>query len=558
MTQTQERPQTDDVDSLAREYIQAFMVGKGDEVLANRPDSFGAWDSPISHLERVFFLARGNTQAFVDAVAVLRKNDPEFNNLMQPPPAPGEIEIPDDLSFPALPDNCVFSPELARGACKFLDRYDAFSREASPEGYDDYHVFGGVWAMSVANARRSYISFGLERFYGNLMIGLFGKSSLFAKSMTAGVAKHVLEAAGLGHLIAPSRPSPSKLLSNMAGTRIPVDFEDWTIEKQEQFKKTLAMSAQKGMYFDELGKFIQSILRKGSTTSDFAEIFLTLDNCPAVYGQDTHARNVEIIEQPYLALLGAITPPNLKENAKSGADFWTDGFWGRFSFLAAPPGAYKDAPLDPGALEIPATLISALRNWHERLGVPDCVFEGVVDESGKKTGRYRITRDPLPEHECTMDRDAILAWKRYRSALKKMIADFPHEDFSSNYARLPGTAIRIAVLIASLENNGRIDFKHWAKAQELAEILRRNLHELYRQVNQSNYISQAAKLEEDIMSKMRFLRDKGVNGMSVAVLHHSYMKNTGAKELTDSMDGLVNAGLLKKETTNRTTKYVVL
>ncbi|BCL83150.1 DUF3987 domain-containing protein [Ktedonobacteria bacterium brp13] len=543
------------IDELARDYINSLARGV---MPTSRPD-LEQWENIIASLEIAFLKverAGGDIPAAMhNVLATLYKTNPDLCDLMQPGPTIEDIEMPEESDIPPLPVQCQLDSSLARDAFPILDTYVEFSRKASPEGYDDFHPMVGMWMFSVVAARRVYLPMQLDRFYGNLMIGLFGKSSLFAKSLTAKTAKHVLNAAGLGHLVSLSRTSPSKLLSNMAGSRIPTDYEDWPAEKQEYFRKCLAMSAQKGLFFDELGKFIQAMLRKGSTTSDFADIFLELDGCPDVFGQDTQARNSEPIQKPYLALLGAMTPANLKENASAGADFWTDGFWGRFSFVAAPPGAYKDEALEPGDLPIPEELIQPLRDWHRRLGVPLCDITEIIDENNKKTGRYLIERQELPETACAIDHEAYQAWKRYRSALKKMIASFPHEDFASNYARLPETALRMAILMASLSGeNNRITLKHWAKAQELAELLRKNLHELYRQVNCNDYQSETTKLEESILTKMHILKDKGVDGITVAQLKSRYLKNTSIKMLTDLMESMTKAGILKKDTTAHATK----
>jgi hypothetical protein len=494
--------------------------------------------------------AKGDVpKAIADVLQSLYKTDAALQELMQPEPEEIEIVIPDDLSFPPLPESVQFSPEVSAGAFPYLDKAVAFSKKASPEAYEDYHPFIIMWMLSVANARRSYLPIGLERIYGNLMIGLFGRSSLFAKSFTAKTAKKILIASGLGYLLGPDKPSPSKLLSNMAGAHIPIGYSDWNSDDKEAYHKKLGMSGQKGLYFDELGKLLQGMLRKGSTTSEFADMFLTLDNCEESYVPDTHARGAEPIIKPYLALIGAITPPNLQEMAKSGSASWNDGLFGRMSFVAAPPNAYIDAPLSPGELAIPDDLTRPLREWHQRLGVP-LAFVSEIMEENKRTGRYQIERQELQEHACTIEQEATLAWHRYRSVLKRMISEFPHEDFASSYARLPEIAMRMAILMASLCNNGRIELKHWAKAQELAELLRKNLHELYRQVNNNVGQSATAKLEDIILTKMRYLRDKGMDGITIVKLQSSYLKNNSIKEITDTLEALVKGGSVEKKKTN--------
>ncbi|WP_126550622.1 hypothetical protein [Dictyobacter kobayashii] len=291
MVQTPIRPGTrkkaKDIDSEVREYIQGLCKGVWPD---DQPEDFGEWKDVIEDIERIFTKTQQATKSNAQKIAEqinktitgLCKTDPALAELLNPPPTLDDIEIENEdiSSFVELPEYAQLAPSLAEGACPWLDKYVRFSRMASPEAYDDYHVFTGLWALSVVNARRAYLPLGNERVYGNLMIALYGNSSLFAKSTTARVAKKMLIESGLGHLLGPDKPSPSKLLSNMAGKHIASDYSSLPIEKQELIRKKMTMPGQKGMYIDEIGKFIESALKKNSTNSEFVDILLTLDACP--------------------------------------------------------------------------------------------------------------------------------------------------------------------------------------------------------------------------------------------------------------------------------------
>jgi glutamine synthetase adenylyltransferase len=67
-----------------------------------------------------------------------------------------------------------------------------------------------------------------------------------------------------------------------------------------------------------------------------------------------------------------------------------------------------------------------------------------------------------------------------------MLLDLNTHDLDGNYGRFPEKALRIAALFASLGNSSIIDLNHWARAQQIVERWRRNLHELYNQVNEEN------------------------------------------------------------------------
>jgi hypothetical protein len=532
-------------DASARAYILAMKRGeKPDE----QPEMGEFWKELIADLERQYAKFGGNAATMTAIIDQRCKEIPALADLLKvnSPPARGMVWIPE------LPESVRLDPALGADACPELDIYINFSREASPEGYEDFHMACGMWLFSIINARRSYLQLKQKRVYGNLMFGMCSDTSDFAKSTTANVAKAVLFKCGLGYLLGPNRITPQKLLSDMAGAFVPTNYNDLEPEKQERVRRRLSMPGQKGLIFDEFGKFVQNVLRKNSTNADFADIFLELDACPEEFETSTISRGGEPIERPYIALLGSMTPPNLKDNAKSGADFWTDGFWARFSFIVA-IGDPIDCPLDAEDLEIPGKLVEALQQWHGRLGVPECYLEPQTDGKGDANGKYKIVRGPLPEQRCTITDEAHNAWKAYRSALKALKRTFPHKDFHGSYARLPETALRMAVLMASLSNGNRIEMKHWVKAQELAEVLRRNLHQLYAIVNLPIAPeSEKATIEQEVEHHLRLHGPLTLN-----TLRNSYMKKRSVKEIEEALRGLKRIGTVVEFSTSHAVKYQI-
>ncbi len=402
----------------------------------------------------------------------------------------------DNLDMPELSSREHILPTYSQEACSWLGSYESFSHEASPEGFEDFHTFCGVWLLSSVAARRIYLPLRTMSVYPNLTIALCGDSSLFAKTTTARAAKALLHSAGLDFLLGAERTTPQKLLSDMSGRQVPASYAEMTPEQQERVSNRLAMAAQRGWYNDEFGKFVQAASKSSGPQAEFIDILMQLDSCPEIYENATLQRGAEAIYNPYISVLGAMTPANLQIVAKAGSEFWTDGFWARVSFATAPPDQYIDAPLSVGDIEIPHHLIEPLQEWHRRLGMPKVDIVRQRDKNNEiMEGKYSVIRSSeLPLHRCTMDTDAQDAWQHYRSELKAMLLSFPHKDFHGSYDRLPTTALKMAMLMASLENDNHIEFRHWVRAQELAERLRRGLHELYRQVNggqQSNRLEQA-------------------------------------------------------------------
>ena len=424
----------------------------------------------------------------------------------QQPPAPraGTEALPqDEMGVPTLPVSARLAADLSLGACHWLEVYKQYSRAASPEGYEDFHLACGLWVLSTVAARRVCLRLQRKAIYPSLMLVLTARTTLFAKTTTAEVAKELIHAAGLGWLLGGDKITPQKLMSDMTGQVLPPDYQDLPTERQAWLKRRLAMPGQRGWYYDEFGKFVKAMVRQNSSMADFAELLLTFDRSPQTYENATLLRGCEPISKPYLSLLGSMTPANIRDNAKAGAEFWGDGFWARFAFVAAPPDEFKNATFSTEELAIPAELTTALRAWHERLGVPEISIEAVTDEHERETGRYTITRGPLPEQAATITQDAYQAYDTYRRALRSLIPTFHTQDLDGSYGRLPDIGLRIAILLASLENGDHIELRHWARAQELAELLRRNLHALYAQINSAEH--EGTCLEEALLEHLRGL-----------------------------------------------------
>ena len=85
--------------------------------------------------------------------------------------------------------------------------------------------------------------------------------------------------------------------------------------------------------------------------------------------------------------------------------------------------------------------------------MPNCHIEEITDDKGKKTGQFKVIRDPLPSHSVMIEQDAYQAYKRYRETTRAMIAESDNQDLDGSYVRLSDKALRIAALVASLEND---------------------------------------------------------------------------------------------------------
>lgn len=539
-------------DTLAREYILALKSGQSPAL----PEQLGTWTKLCHQLQEY-----AGDPRFEQVLSALIKTG-KYAGLEQPlapPPAAPSSSIPiveiKEETCPPLPADLLFPAGFSERAWRIGARYEQYSREVSPEGHAEFHESCFVGMLSTVAARRVRIPFS-RRDYTPLMIVLAARPSLYKKTSTATVARDILDAAGLGWMFGSGKLTPQKLVYDMAGS-LSKDYADLDAERQARIRQRLAFSGQRGLIVGEFGKMVKSIMNPSGSMADFQSLLLEMDDCRDMYDNSTISRGDEIIEKPYLALLGCMTPANLRESGKRGAEFWSDGFWSRFAFVCPPADTYLDHPYGLGDVLLPWEVVEAMRSWHQRLGVPQTHIVPVYDEHDKCTGRYDVARDPLPERVCTFGEGVYGAWVRYRSALKAMIASMHIEDVDSSYDRLPVKAMRVAALLASLENDNRIELWHWAKAQEIAERWRRSLHELYAQVNAPSGYSMALELEDKIISVMQRLTERGEKEITSSYLQGSYLKSFAREEIEEKMRALVRTGslMMSRTKTNSTMKY---
>ena len=531
-------------DANARAYITALLahnpIKQGD---------VGKWAQCCKHLGASY---QGNPDNITFVYQTLLKTQPGLRELMaEEHPLQGDT----GGGVPELPDSAYLAPDLARGASPCLDLYLAYSKRVSPEGYEYFHEACFLWTLSVVAARRVRIPLGND--YTPLMLAMCAETSLYKKTTTAKAAMKWLYECDLGFLLGAKRTTPQKLIYDMSGI-IPKNFSDLDKDKQTRVEQRLAFSGQRGWYNDELGKFIKGTMNENSAMADFQQLLLEMDGCEPLYDNSTISRGTEIVEKPYLALLGSMTPANIAKNAKRGAEFWADGFWARFVFICPPKDTSMDAPFDIGDIPVPGYLIQRLVEWHSRLGVPIVEINPVIDNKNKDTGKVDITRhDSLPEVTCQLGAGVYDAWRRYRSALKQIVTGWHMVDLNGNYERLPTKAMRVAALLASFENDGIIEMRHWALAQAIAERWRAGLHELYAQVNTSREPTAAATLEDEISRHIyRLESDKHLHPSAADL--RNYIKQQSVAKIQETCDAMEKAGILTSEKTSHTKRYHLL
>lgn len=277
---------------------------------------------------------------------------------------------------------------------------------------------------------------------------------------------------------------------------------------------------------------LNQMTRTESPMYGFNELLKILDDGKSDYSSETIQRGLEMIDAPYLSLLTSATPYDLAPFMGQGEKWWHDGFWPRFAFIVPEHPPLSDRRPQGRALP-PAHLVSALHNWHERLGVPSVSIEPAVDGKGKATGEWRGTHTSLSCQTLTLPRHICEAYYCYNEALLEIDT---RGDISSDlgpiYSRFHTKALRVALLLASLQDSNVIDMRHWAYAQQIAEHWRTMLHMLLETTASSYKASKDANIEDRIE---RMLAQEGLQTLRV-IQRKLNLDGTTAKRIVQGME----------------------
>jgi len=461
-----------------------------------------------------------------------------------------------DEQGPPLLDYACLEEELGRDACPWLDAYVAFSQTWSPRSFEGFHEACAIWLLSTVAARRVVVSYGGER-HTNLYLLLAGRTTLHAKSSATGIAWELLRACSLDYLLAADEATPQAFVRAMAGGGLPEGYDRLDAERQAAIKLRLGFSGQRGWYAEEFGSWLASMVRTDGVMADFRGLLRKLDDCPPQYSRSTIARGDEVIDRPYLALIGNLTPADLRPLARRGAQLWGDGFLARFAFVTPPAGEVLTGEFPREDRAIPAALSEPLVQWHRQLGLPRVQIDDVYDAQGKPGGEKRVTVTPPPPQVCRMSDEVWTALHCYNRAMLELAQDSDLTDLDGNYGRQHEKALRVAALLASMENEGRIELRHWARAQAMAERWRLYTHRLYAQVTRLEQ-SAWAEAEAKIVEVVRRWQgsEKYPEGLTASEIAR-FTYGLGAGEVRGYADQLVQAGALGKHRVKLAERYTL-
>jgi hypothetical protein len=323
---------------------------------------------------------------------------------------------------------------------------------------------------------------------------------MWAKSTATEIANHVLRHAGLHHFLVPDEVTPQAFIKHLT-TTVPNEWKTLDAKTKNRIKERLRFAAQRGWFYEEFGQKLSSMMRENGIMADFRGILRRFDDHAEEYDSATITRGVDHIDRPYLSLLANVTPADLKPYAAKGAPLWHDGFFARFGFSVPDENTPRSTAQFPeGERNIPNLILEPLSEWHKKLGIPKIDIYEKTDGEEKPTGFFHVEVKRPQEHNYSLGKGVREAYYQYHDALINAAEEMDEHDFDSSYARFAEKAIRIATLLASIEQKGtNIELWHWARAQRITERWRRGLHTLVNQL-QTNI-----EYEEDHKNEQRIL-----------------------------------------------------
>lgn len=379
-------------------------------------------------------------------------------------------------AYHPLPDGVAANEALAAAASPWLNEYLAFAQKWSPRSCPGFHEACGVWLLSAIAARRVRFDFGGPS-YTSLYLALVGESGWSAKTSASRIALEIFEQLGLNGLFLADRFPPEEFLwvLNYAHTR---PYNRLDEAEQARARLRLGFAGQRAWYYHMFDVHLPGMGVEDTPLAALRIMVTELADSPEEYIGPL-AEDESGTERPYLAILTELTPVALREVAAPGSVLWENGLLGSFMLATPLTDEIRMGRFPREEWALSDSIVEPLRAWHERLGLPQ--VREVQPRPGGPISLERLAPAPVTTVEIADEvRRALLA---YDETLWGMALHFQTKDLHTSYRNLPERALRVAVLLASLEHEGeddrRVESRHWARAQQIAEGWRASVHRLY-------------------------------------------------------------------------------
>lgn len=542
-----------------RSYLLALQSGQKLDI---RPEVPAYWRGAVEKAEWSYDRSGGNAATVKNTLVTYSKIMPDLAELLSASP-PARVD--ETFGMPPLPESIRPNVALAAQASPTLDLIIAYIKHWATRSYEGYHEAAALWVLATIAARRIKLPWR-DGIWSSLYFLFVSRSGRLAKTEAARYGARIIRECGLEYLLAPNQITPQRFISNLSGTTLPRNYSTMKPEEQEETRLALAFSGQRGWLYDEFGDFLQDIVNGRSQNSLFSQLLRQLYDNELKYRYETNSRGAEVTHLPSLSLVGTSTPSSLMP-VSDKSKFWTDGTAARFSFIAPPPDLVllKSAP--KGEAFVPGVIKDKLKAWHEDLGFPHCRIIDTAeqeelmalaygeDKSKKKKDSkdkdpYIIERGDLPQHIIYWEESGVYeAHEAYHAALVEIGLECGLDSrLDSSYARLADIALKVAILLASLENNNQMTLAHWYRGQQFAERCRKSLHCLIFQLdagsNASEHHPGYDQLDDAVMDVLtkKLPRGEKASARQIAQWGNTLLRKAGSPEVRKILDELVDGG----------------
>lgn len=398
--------------------------------------------------------------------------------------------------IPELPAGVQLTPaqeRAARDAGKFIDEYAAFARQASPMTPGSFHQAAGLDIISKAVARRLHVAVSTTTNYifPNLYQLYIGPSTRERKSTAQAVERGLLTAAGLDHLLLPSRHSAEAFMLELS-TNLPPTYNNWPAEVQQHWCQSRAFAAQRGFLLSEAAHLLESFNRDYS--SGLLTLLLDLYDCPDPYEpRNSVSRGWEFIKKPYITIFGSTTYAAMGPYLKN-AGHWGNGLFARFALIGGDGTGQWQFWSEP--LTYPAALTRKIQFLaYDLLPLPLARLAETKADGPEGGTRLQVLIEPeLQSTAVEIEPAAWTQWERYSKAvgwdlLAPTSQRLVPERLHPSYGRLGTLLIKVATLLAALDAARLpvvIQPAHVYRAQSITETWRANLHRLTAELRRLN------------------------------------------------------------------------
>jgi hypothetical protein len=504
-------------DVIAKKIIRALL--NDDELPSFQVESVGKWTESIESL--IDAKKIGGHELVMKTFGALSRQNKSLLVL---------ISLEDDAAQNKS-DYLQLSDELQEilreevNCARWLDDFVEFAQEAAPMTPKSFHQAAGLFAVSLAIARRLTASFGVGQTFPNLLMLEIAEPAIYKKSTGLSVLQRIIDQAGLSHLMLPHGTTPQALTIEMGNkispdTEIPQDHErdSWLVER--------AFAAQRGWIIDEASSLFSSFNQKYNSGLDM--LVIKLANCETPITGATVGRGRTTIERAYLTFFGATTPETIREHINS-MYLWGTGLWSRFVFITPnTPPIYKERP---AKMAIPSELVMGLREIYELFSMPKAT---VVEENKKMS--VQITAIPAIS-EAKFEEDAMAILKMYGKEVGFDMLQTGAIDptLYAAYDRLGEQAIKVSMILAAMDAYQlpiTIKECHVIKACRIVETWRYSLHQIWTNEATTHEI----RLTDRIL---QFLKRKPYGATTREICQMLHVKSDEAKqalELLSSAD----------------------